>query len=110
MKQGPADLPFSHELLDLYQSFHEAPIEERPALVLKIAATFAAERDPSDTESSEEYHDLVEAYERAQLKYEQHAQRVTRLAVQLIESFFKNEGLEVDDVLEEQASVLQNQN
>lgn len=95
----PEDLPFSIELLDLYQAFQQAPTREaRKEIAKQIAATFASERDDTDIEASEEYHEFFERYEQSVMKYDQQAQKLSRLAVNLISSYLTQHETTVEEL------------
>lgn len=105
MNPAPEELPFSIELLELYQAFQHAPTKQaREEIAKRIAALFVSERDNTDTDASEEYHEFFEAYEAAALKYEQQAQKLSRLAVNLISSYLTQHETTVEDLTAVQAS------
>jgi hypothetical protein len=101
MKPQPdEDLPFSIELLELYQAFNNAPnAAARNDLAKRIAVTFAAERDSTDVSASEEYHEFFEDFEAAVLKYEQQSSKLARLAVNLISSYLAQNDTQVEDLI-----------
>ncbi len=100
MKPEPEDLPFSIDLLELYQAFQEAPNREaRADLTRQIAATFAQERDTTDGTATEEYHEFFENYERSALSFEQQSDKLSRLAINLISSYLSQHETTVEDLL-----------
>lgn len=104
MIMPPADpssnTPFSTALLELFQAFNQArTIDERRDLSKQIAAMYASERDITDWEASEEYHEFFEAYERAALAYEQQADKLSRLAINMIGQYLQQNKTDIDTLL-----------
>lgn len=94
------EMPFSPQLLELYQAFQAATSQqERLDLSQQIAATFASDRDAVDWSASEDYHEFFEAYERAVLKYEQQTTRLSRLALNLVDRFLTTHETDVETLL-----------
>jgi hypothetical protein len=100
MMKPPEEIPFSIELLELYQAFLQAPTREaRTDLTRQIASIFASERDSTDASASEEYHEFFESYEKAALKFEQQSDRMTRLAVNLISNYLTRNETTVEELI-----------
>lgn len=100
MKPQLEDLPFSIVLLELYQEFQQAPSQEiRNEIAKQIAATFASERDNTDSDASEEYHEFFESYEKAALRYDQQASRLSRLALNLISGYLTQHETTVEELM-----------
>ncbi len=99
-KPQPEDLPFSIELLELYQEFQQTPSREvRNEIAKQMAAAFASERDSTDGSASEEYHEFFESYEKAALKYDQQATRLSRLALNLISGYLTQNEITVEELI-----------
>lgn len=100
MKPAPEDMPFSPKLLELYQAFQRAPHQQaRSEIGKEMAAVFASEWDPTDNEASEEYHHFFETYEKAALKYDLQADRLSRLAVNLISGFLTQNDTTIEELI-----------
>lgn len=105
MKSEAEEPPFSVELLELYQEFQQAPSKEaRREIAKKMAALFASERDDTDTDGSEEYHEFFESYEQASLKYDQESQKLSRLAVHMISHYLAQNETTIEELTVVQAS------
>lgn len=95
------DLPFSQELMDLYQQWQSQSKDERMSLSLEMASVFCAEHDPTDEQFSNEYHAIFDDFLAAQLKFETEAMRLSRLAIQIISDHLSAHGIDLDEVVTE---------
>lgn len=89
------DVPFSPELLDLYQRFRAAETkEEREMLAMQIADSFlSGEYDNTDFSAYEEYHSFFTEYEKAQLEMKHAALKAARVAVHIIDEYHNAHGV-----------------
>jgi hypothetical protein len=100
MKTDAEDIPFSSEILELYQAFTQATDREtKTAISLQMASVFAADHDNLDPSATEEYHEFFEAFEKAILAYEHQAHKLARLAVNLVSSYLANNETTVDEMI-----------
>ncbi len=97
------DLPFSQELIDLYQQWQNRSKDERMSLSLEMATVFCAEHDPTDEQFSDEYHSIFDDFLEAQLRFETEAMRLSRLAVQVISDHLSTHGIDLNNVIVEKA-------
>lgn len=93
------DLPWSGETLALVRKIQEAKTkEERGNLMLALAGRVAAENDPTDETATDDYHGVVEEFEKARLRYQQTALRLARLTVDLVQQYAASKDSTVEDV------------
>lgn len=92
------ELPFSQELIELYQQWQNLSKDERMSLSLEMAMVFCAEHDPTDEGFSDEYHSYFEDFLEAQLRFETEAMRLSRLAVQRISEHLESHNIDLNQV------------
>lgn len=93
------EIPFSSELLRLYNQFQTAPSKEaRIDVLVQFATQFSAEHDITDPCANENFHSIVEDFDNARAAYIQAALRLGRFGVEFVQQVLDEEG---DDAVED---------
>lgn len=93
------DLNISPPMLSLFVKYHRCKtVRERHAVCLQIAQQFAAEYDATEQDATEEWHAFFESYAKAELKFEQAAIKLSRLAIHHISEEAGRRSLSIEDV------------
>jgi len=96
------DLPWTEGTLALVHKIQQAKTkEERGNLMVALANRIATENDSTDETATDDYHDVIDDFCQARLRYQQSALRVARLTVDLVQRYADAKDTTVEKVTEQ---------
>lgn len=93
--------PFSRAVLMLVRQVQRAKTrEERIEAMMALAAQFADDHDETDETATDDYHEYIDEYLRVRLQFQQTAMRLARLAVDLVQTYAKQQNITLEEAMQ----------